>query len=68
MRAAEYPQRVCREAVYNDHGMAYNCELPDLHPGPHASYSVKDTVSRRDEWEIKNPGWEQNIGNLDIEV
>ena len=55
MRPAEYPQRTCREAVFNAHAMAYNCELPNLHLGPCASQSVLASMSRRDRWEIDNP-------------
>lgn len=68
MQAAEYPQRSCREAVYNDHSMAYSCELPDLHPGPCASQSVKASVSRRDAWEGNNPDWRDHIGSALDEV
>lgn len=65
MEAAEYPLKKCREGLYNAHGMAYTCELVVLHPGPCASFSVKDSVERRDKWEASNPDWKQNIGQLD---
>ena len=68
MQAAEYPQKKCREAVFNDSGMGYTCELPLMHPGPCASFSVSASVTRRNHWEDNNEGWEKNIGNLDIEV
>lgn len=47
---ASFPQRSCRDAVWGKH-QAYTCELPDLHAGPCMSYSVKDSVTRRDQWE-----------------
>lgn len=55
MKIADYPQRKCREAVWNDVGMAHNCELPNLHTGPCASSSVAASVTRRDAWEQANP-------------
>lgn len=65
MEQATYPAKKCREGIYNDHGMAYTCELVVLHPGPCASFSVKRTVEARDKWEAANPDWRENIGNLD---
>lgn len=62
MKKAEFPQRTCREPVWGE-VQAYSCELPDLHPGPCASYSVKDSVERRNAWEGRNPGWEERIGD-----
>lgn len=56
MEPSEYPARRCREAVFNTHGMAYNCELKSLHRGPCASQSVLDSVAMRDGWESDNPG------------
>jgi hypothetical protein len=55
MHPSEYPARKCREAVFNEHGMAYICELADLHRGPCASLSVKASMLRRDTWEDANP-------------
>lgn len=55
MKAAEYPQKRCREAVFNQVGMAYPCELPMLHTGPCGSFSVKESTDRRDAWEQANP-------------
>ena len=55
MQPATYPKRKCREAVFNDHGMAYTCELANLHTGPCASMSVARTVVARDRWEAANP-------------
>lgn len=66
MRKAEFPQRTCREPVWGV--QAYSCELPDLHPGPHASFSVKESVERRDAWEAANTGWEGEIGSSDVWV
>lgn len=61
MKKAEYPQRSCRQPV---HGawQDYPCELPESHPGPDASFSVEESVKRRDAWEAENPGWEKMIG------
>ena len=55
MESSEYPARRCREAVFNLVGMAYVCELPSLHLGPHASQSVRDSVTFRETWEVDNP-------------
>lgn len=55
MKSADYPQRSCREPVWSQHGMAYSCELPDLHLGPCASMSVQASVKRRDTWEDEHP-------------
>lgn len=49
-RKAEWPQRSCRDAVWGRF-QAQACELPDLHQGPCMSYSVKDSVTRREAWE-----------------
>lgn len=68
MKPAEYPQPRCKDAVWSPEGIAYICELPDLHPGPHASYSVTPTVAARDTWEESNQGWEQQVGTSDIIV
>lgn len=67
MKKAGYPQRMCKEPVWGAQ-QAYHCELCLLHPGPCASYSVADSVTRRDTWEQNNPGWEQNIGSHDLIV
>jgi hypothetical protein len=68
VQKAEYPQRQCRDHVFNDHGMGYTCELPELHPGPHANTSVKTTVENRDRWEDRNPEWRDKIGESLDEV
>lgn len=65
MEKATYPEKTCREPVFNQHSMAYSCDLVLLHPGPCASFSVKDTVDRRDDWEARNPDWRANVGSLD---
>ena len=67
MKRAEFPQRTCREPVAGDY-QNYWCELPDVHPGPCASYSVVASVERRESWEANNPGWEENIGSMDTIV
>lgn len=61
MNKAEYPQRSCRMPVAGEF-QDYPCELPELHPGPDASFSVRDSVIRRDAWEAGNPGWEKLTG------
>lgn len=66
MLKAEFPQRTCREAVWGE--QAYTCELPDVHPGPHASFSLRDTVERRDDWERDNPDWQQQVWSADFIV
>lgn len=55
METATYPQRRCRESVWSTLGLAYPCELPNLHVGPCASLSVQHTVQVRDAWEAENP-------------
>lgn len=65
MQAAKYPQRMCKEPVWGAQ-QAYHCELCLLHLGPCASFSVKDSVERRDAWEEKNPGWEEKVGSNDL--
>lgn len=67
MRKAEFPQRTCREPVAGAY-QNYNCELPDVHPGPCASFSVIESVRRRDTWEADHPGWETDIGSIDTIV
>jgi hypothetical protein len=56
MDPSAYPARKCREPVFNDFGMAYNCEAPNLHLGPCMNYSVQRTVKARKAWEDANPG------------
>lgn len=46
--------------------LTHNCELPDVHPGPCASYSIAESIQRRDAWEEAHPGWEQQIGSIDF--
>jgi hypothetical protein len=58
MKKAEYPQRSCRQPVQGKHA-DHSCELPEHHPGPDASFSVPESVRRRDAWEAANPGWEK---------
>lgn len=67
MNKAAFPQRTCREPVAGSY-QNYSCELPDLHPGPCASFSVVSSVERRDAWEAAHEGWEERIGVMDILV
>jgi hypothetical protein len=50
IRKAVWPERSCRDAVWGQWA-AYTCELPDLHKGPCVSLSVKDSITRREQWE-----------------
>lgn len=68
MERATYPQKTCRDHVFNDQGLGYTCELPVMHPGPCASFSVKTSVEHRDRWEENHPKWREDIGKLDDEV
>jgi hypothetical protein len=64
MEKATYPQRSCRQPVPGSH-QDYPCEVAgEFHAGPHASFSVPDSVTRRDAWEADNPGWEK-LGAFD---
>lgn len=63
MKKAEYPSPSCREPVWGV--QAYTCELPDLHPGPHATFSQPNSVRLREAWERENHGWEAKIGKRD---
>jgi len=63
VKKAEYPSPSCREPLWGV--QAYSCELPDLHPGPHATFSQPTTVQARDAWEADHPGWEKKIGTRD---
>lgn len=64
MEKVEFPNRTCREPVWKD-GMVYNCEVIDLHPGPHASYSSRPSVEMRERWEAANPNWGGDVGSHD---
>ncbi len=49
IQKAVWPERSCREPVWGRY-MSYACELPDLHRGPCVSFSVQDSVQRREVW------------------
>lgn len=55
MKAAEYPQKKCREPMFGESGIGYSCELPNMHTGPHATFSDALSVRLRDRWEAENP-------------
>ena len=55
MQKAEYPQKTCREPIFGDSGIGYACELVNMHTGPHATFSSRGSVQRRDAWEAANP-------------
>jgi hypothetical protein len=65
METAKYPEKTCREPVFNQHGMGYTCDLVLLHPGPCASFSARDSVDRRDRWESDHPDWRESVGTID---
>jgi hypothetical protein len=64
VKKAEYPSASCREPVWGV--QAYSCELADLHPGPHATFSQPTSVKARDAWEAEHPGWESQVGKRDV--
>jgi hypothetical protein len=47
---ATYPQRSCRDHVWGEF-QAHLCELPELHEGPCVSWSVRESLQRRRQWE-----------------
>jgi len=67
MEIAKYPEKICREAVAGTE-QSYYCELPLTHPGPCASFSVKDSVRLRDVYEENNPDWRSQLGGEDVIV
>jgi hypothetical protein len=60
MQKAEYPEKSCREGMMSTSGAGHNCELPVLHAGPHATFSLADTVTARDAWEVEHPDWREH--------
>lgn len=58
MKIAEYPQRTCRETIWNG-DIAHACELFLGHAGPDATSRWPESVRLRDEWEAAHPGWEK---------
>lgn len=64
VKRAEYPEKTCREPLFGESGLGYTCELPNLHTGPHATFSDTGSVARRDRWEEQNPG---KIGQTDLD-
>ncbi len=50
IKRQEWPNRTCRDAVWGAYS-AYTCELSDLHEGPCASQSVKESLQHREAWE-----------------
>jgi hypothetical protein len=59
LKKAEYPQRSCRQPVAGQ-WIDHPCELAGaegIHPGPCASFSVPESVVKRDAWEAANPNW-----------
>jgi hypothetical protein len=66
MKKPQFPQRSCREHVAGVHDQMGTCDVVLGHPGPCASYSVGESVKRRDAWEERHPEWEKDIGTMDI--
>jgi hypothetical protein len=64
VRAAEYPEKKCREGVFSAAGLGYPCELPNMHLGPCASFSAANTVEARERWEAANP---DKVGKSDLD-
>jgi hypothetical protein len=60
MDPVEWPERKCREVIYKG-DQPYTCEVVDLHPGPCASFSHRETVERRDKWEAEHPNWKREM-------
>jgi hypothetical protein len=60
MQKAEYPEKTCREGLMSEAGIGYHCELPNLHAGPCASFSIPHTVKARDKYEEDHPDWRAN--------
>lgn len=71
MKAAEYPQKTCREPLFSASGNGYACELPLMHLGPCGNFSAADSVERRDAWEAQNPehaeGTETLLGDVIVD-
>jgi hypothetical protein len=65
VKAAEYPERKCREPFSEDGLIDHTCDVVDAHPGPHAAFSCPASVKRRDDWEAANPGWERMMSGTD---
>lgn len=59
MQKAEYPEKACREGLMSESGIGYNCELPLMHAGPCANFSIKHTVVVRDKYEHDHPEWRE---------
>lgn len=53
-RMPVWPERACREPVAGEFAN-HSCEIVESHEGPHASQSVPQSVTHRQEWEKKNP-------------
>ena len=67
MKAAEYPAKTCREPIFGTSGIGYTCELPNMHTGPHATFSDSYSVRTRDAWEEANPD-QVGTSNLDGDI
>jgi len=68
MKAAVYPQKHCREPLFSANGTGCTCELPLMHTGPHASFSARDSVQRRDAWDAEHPEQAGKTSTLDGDI
>lgn len=65
MQKAEYPQRECRQPVHVNEHITHFCDGPELHPGPCAPSTHRESLERRAAWEAANPGWEKLAADPD---
>jgi hypothetical protein len=56
---AEFPQRRCRDSFMVTEHVDHSCDLPEHHPGPHASKGSALSQERSLAWQAAHPGWEQ---------
>ncbi len=54
MRTAVFPERTCRARVQGEY-QDCSCEVAEGHKGPCASYSLPESVERRQDWEQAHP-------------
>lgn len=62
---AEHPQRTCREPQTPDGMIDHWCSLPEEHPGPHCPKTLREAITRRQQWEHDHPGWEKMARSAD---
>lgn len=59
------PKKKCREPIFNEFGMGYNCELELYHLGPCMSWSSMPSRNAREAWEKANPGKKDSVHSQD---